>query len=72
MVGQSGTLILFVPYYLDSTQYHPLFTEPMPVVAKVCNVLLPFAFYYLLMTLSKNCGKMFWILFLFIFSVLSR
>ena len=43
------------------------FTEPMPVVAKVCNVLLPFAFYYLLMTLSKNCGKMFWILFLFIF-----
>jgi glucan phosphoethanolaminetransferase (alkaline phosphatase superfamily) len=43
------------------------FTEPMPVVAKVCNVLLPFAFYYLLMTLSRNCGKMFWILFLFIF-----
>ena len=43
------------------------FTEPMPVMAKVCNVLLPFAFYYLLMTLSKNCGKMFWILFLFIF-----
>ena len=43
------------------------FTEPMPVVAKVCNILLPFASYYLLMTLSRNCGKMFWILFLFIF-----
>ena len=43
------------------------FTEPMLVVAKVCNVLLPFAFYYLLMTLSRNCGKMFWIFFLFIF-----
>lgn len=43
------------------------FTEPLPVVAKVCNVLLPFGCYYLLMTLSRNCGKMFWILFLFIF-----
>lgn len=43
------------------------FTEPMPVTAKVCNVLLPFSFYYLLMSLSANCGKMFWILFLFVF-----
>lgn len=43
------------------------FTEPLPVIAKVCNVLLPFGCYYLLMTLSRNCGKMFWILFLFIF-----
>lgn len=54
-------LILIVPNIILC------FTEPMPVVAKVCNVLLPFAFYYLLMTLSRNCGKMFWILFLFIF-----
>lgn len=43
------------------------FTEPMPVIAKVCNVLLPFACYYLVMTLSRNCGKIFWILFPFIF-----
>ena len=43
------------------------FTEPMPVIAKVCNVLLPFACYYLLMTLSRNCGKMLWILFIFLF-----
>lgn len=43
------------------------FTEQMPMVSKVCNVMLPFAFYYLLMTLSRNCGKMFWILFLLIF-----
>lgn len=54
-------LILIVPNIILC------FTEPIPVVAKVCNVLLPFAFYYLLMTLSRNCGKMFWILFLFIF-----
>ncbi|WP_303014134.1 phosphoethanolamine transferase [uncultured Bacteroides sp.] len=43
------------------------FTEPLPVMAKVTNVLLPLGCYYLLMTLSGNCGKMFWILFLFLF-----
>ena len=43
------------------------FTEPMPLMAKVCNVLLPFSCYYLLMTLSRNCGKMLWILFIFLF-----
>ena len=43
------------------------FTEPLSFIAKVCNVLLPFGCYYLLMTLSRNCGKMLWILFLFLF-----
>lgn len=43
------------------------FTEPLPVIAKVTNVLLPLGGYYLLMTLSRNCGKMLWILFLFLF-----
>ena len=43
------------------------FTEPIPAVAKIANVLLPLACYYWVMTLSRNCGKMFWILFLFIF-----
>lgn len=43
------------------------FTEPLPFMAKVCNVLFPFGCYYLLMTLSRNCGKMLWILFLFLF-----
>ena len=31
------------------------------------HLLLPFACYYLLMTLSRNCGKMLWILFVFLF-----
>ena len=43
------------------------FTEPLSFMAKVANVLLPFGCYYLLMTLSRNCGKMLWILFLFLF-----
>ena len=45
------------------------FTEPLPLVAKVANVLLPLGCYYLIMTLSRNCGKMLWILFLFALSV---
>ena len=43
------------------------FTEPLPVVAKVCNVLLPLSVYYWIMTWSRNCGKTFWALFLFLF-----
>lgn len=43
------------------------FTEPLPLMAKICNVLLPLACYYLLMTLSRNCGRMLWILFIFLF-----
>lgn len=43
------------------------FTEPLPLVAKIANVLLPLACYYLVMTFSRNCGKMLWILFLFVF-----
>ena len=42
-------------------------TEPMPLVAKICNILLPLSVYYLVMTLSRNCGRMFWILFVFLF-----
>lgn len=53
--------ILIVPNIILS------FTEPLPFMAKVCNVLLPFSCYYLLMTLLRNCGKMLWILFLFLF-----
>ena len=43
------------------------FTEPMPLVAKVCNVLLPFSIYHMIMSWSGNCGKTFWILFPFLF-----
>lgn len=43
------------------------FTEPMPVVAKICNVLLPFSVYYAVMARSGNCGRTFWLLFPFLF-----
>lgn len=43
------------------------FTEPISWVAKTCNVLLPLSVYYTVMARSRNCGKIFWILFPFIF-----
>ncbi|MDR0976578.1 MAG: sulfatase-like hydrolase/transferase, partial [Prevotellaceae bacterium] len=38
-------------------------TEPLSYAAKICNLLLPLACYYIIMTLSDNLGKMIWILF---------
>lgn len=43
------------------------FTEPMSAAAKICNVLLPLSVYYVVMTLSRNCGRTFWLLFPFLF-----
>ncbi|MEL5892710.1 sulfatase-like hydrolase/transferase [Bacteroides sp. GD17] len=43
------------------------FTEPLSLAAKICNVLLPFSTYYIVMTWSRNCGKTFWLLFPFLF-----
>lgn len=43
------------------------FTERMPILTKVCNIVLPFSVFWCLFTLTRKPGKMFWILFLFIF-----
>lgn len=43
------------------------FTEGMPVLACLTNVLLPLSAYWLLMTLSRVTGKMTWICFPLIF-----
>ena len=43
------------------------FTERMPLLTKVCNIVLPFSVFWALFTLTRKPGKMFWILFLFIF-----
>lgn len=39
------------------------YTEPLPLLTKVCNVLLPFGIYYVAMTISRNYGRTFWLLF---------
>lgn len=43
------------------------YTEPLSLMSKVCNVLLPFGVYYVVMTCSRNFGKTFWILLPFLF-----
>ena len=43
------------------------FTEHMPVLACVANVVLPVSLYTLLMTLSPKVGRQVWYMFLFIF-----
>lgn len=43
------------------------FTEPMSWMAKVCNVLLPFSVYYVVMSRVRNCGWGFWMLFPVVF-----
>lgn len=44
-----------------------MFTESMPLLAKICNVVVPLSVYWLLMSWLKKPGKMLWILFVFIF-----
>ena len=43
------------------------FTEPLPFLTRICNIILPFSIFWCLFTLAKKPGKMFWMLFLFIF-----
>lgn len=43
------------------------FTETMSTIAKLCNVILPFSVYYIILSRSRNCGKILWILFPFVF-----
>lgn len=43
------------------------FTERLPLLTKVCNIVLPFSVFWCLFTLTRKPGKMFWILFLFVF-----
>lgn len=43
------------------------FTEQMPWVARVCNVVLPVSVYWFAMTLGGKPGKVIWLLFPFVF-----
>lgn len=43
------------------------FTERMPLVARLCNIILPFSAFWLAMTASRRPGKTFLWMFLFVF-----
>lgn len=42
-------------------------TEPISVMAKVCNIMVPLSLYYLYLSYTKNIGKAVWIMFPIIF-----
>ena len=43
------------------------FTEQIPLLARVCNIILPVSAYWLVMTLGRKPGRTLWILFPFVF-----
>ena len=43
------------------------FTENTPLMADVVGVLLPLSLYALIMSVSRNVGRMVWLLFLLVF-----
>ena len=43
------------------------FTEQMPLLVRICNIILPVSVYWMVMTLSRKPGKIIWILFPFVF-----
>lgn len=42
-------------------------TEPISVMAKVCNIMVPFSLYYLYLSYTKNIGRAVWTMFPIIF-----
>lgn len=43
------------------------FTEPLPLLARISNIVLPMALYWLVMTFNRKPGVMIWILFPIVF-----
>ena len=44
-----------------------IFTENVPLLGKVCNIILPLSFFWFLMSLTRKPGKALWLMFWFIF-----
>lgn len=44
-----------------------LFTEPLPLISRICGIILPVSFYWLMLSLSRNTGRTIWLMFFFIF-----
>ena len=64
--NQHIVFFLFV-VLISLPNYVLFFTERLPLLTRVCNIVLPFSVFWYLFTFAKKPGKMFWILFLFIF-----
>lgn len=66
LTSQKGLFYLFLGVLILPNVFL-FFTESIPLLAKITNVILPLGIYWLLLSLSKKPGKPFWALFLFVF-----
>lgn len=66
LTTQNGLFYLFI-VALTLPNFILSFTETLPLIAKAVNIMLPLGIYWLLFTLSKKPGKMFFILSFFVF-----
>lgn len=61
--------VLFVLFVLGLSlpNFLLFFTEPTSLLVRLCNIVLPVSIWWYVMTLLRRPGKMFWLLFLFVF-----
>lgn len=67
LITNQKFLFWFFTISLIVTNVMMFFTESTSLLTRVVQIVLPFAFYWLMMTLTKKPGKMFWVLFIFAF-----
>lgn len=63
---QKGLFYLFLGVLILPNVFL-FFTESMPILAKLVNIILPLGAYWFVFSLIKKPGKSFWALFLFVF-----
>lgn len=67
LITNQKFLFWFLTLGLIVTNVMMFFTESTSLMTRLVQIVLPFAFYWLMMTLTKKPGKMFWVLFIFAF-----
>ncbi len=67
LITNQKFLFWFLTVGLIVTNVMMFFTESTSLMTRLVQIVLPFAFYWLMMTLTKKPGKMFWVLFIFAF-----
>ena len=67
LITNQKFLFWFLTVGLIVTNVMMFFTESTSLMTRLVQIVLPFSFYWLMMTLTKKPGKMFWVLFIFAF-----
>lgn len=67
LITSQKFIFWFITVALTVPNVLMFYTESTSLLTRVIQIVLPFAFYWLVMTLSSKPGKMFWWLFIFAF-----